>query len=216
MAINKLILNVESIDEETGEITTQELDVTTLIVGALGKKTTTVKKKSSSSKIEENDTPIVRLEENKYILTSGAIAALDAEPGETRLVIRFQKIGDFTIPVIGTNETFGIKSGNKLTLSGSVSCRGKANEELADFGNEFILVKHPSAEGMFIMTQDGTIPEGDYTISKKKATKKEVEEEEPEVVGPQPEPEEDYDTSDLDDLLGEVDAVEVTDDDFTL
>lgn len=69
---------------------------------------------------------------------------------------------------------------------------------------------------MFIMTQDGTIPEGDYTISKKKATKKEVEEEEPEVVGPQPEPEDDYDTSDLDDLLGEVDAVEVTDDDFTL
>ena len=75
MAINKLILNVESVDEETGEVTTQELDITTLIVGALGKKTTTVKKKSSSSKIEEkryeywpNTRNVVKIPQNICIL----------------------------------------------------------------------------------------------------------------------------------------------------
>lgn len=204
MKINNAIVNIEVVDEETGELTNKELDITDLIAEKLSKVPT--KKKSSSSKIEENDDLILRLEDNKYILTSGALKALNVELGETRLVIQYQKIGKLVIPVIGTNDTFSIKSGNKVTLSGTVSCRGKANEELSEYGNEFILVEHPSVGGLYILTQDGNIPEGDYAVkTSKKLTKKEP-------VKEIPQPEEEID--EIDDLLK--DNTNLTDDDYTL
>ena len=217
MKVNSVIMTVESVDEETGEITVQQFDVSELMAGKLTKKPASKSSSSSKSKIEENDALLLRLDDNKYTLTSGALEALDAEPGETRLVIRFQKVGKITLPVIGTNESFGIKSGNKLTLGGSVSCRGKANEELAEYGTEFILVPHPSADGIFIMTLDGKLPEGDLTVSTKKTSTKKTSAKKTEEEVPafaQPEPEEEEELDDLDDLLA--DAEEVSADDFTL
>lgn len=207
MKINSAIINIEVVDEETGEITNKEIDVIDLLVEKLSK--APIKKKASSSKIEEDDSLKLRLEDNKYILTSGALKALDVELGETRLVIQFQKIGKVLFPIIGTNDTFSIKSGNKVTLSGSVSCRGKANEELSEYGNEFILVEHPSVSGLFILTQDGKVPEGDCTVTKK-FSKKTVEEEPTKEI---PQPEEEIDE------INEIDSIledGITDNDYTL
>lgn len=202
MELNSAIVKVEMVDKETGEIVEKELDVTKLVASQLTKKPS----RSSKAKIEENDTPIIRLEASKYTLTSGAITALDATPGESRLLIRYQKIGDIVVPLIAKNEDFGVKSGNKLAQGGTVSCRGKANDELSEFGSEFILVPHPSAENVFVMTQDGTLPEGNYSTESKKPAKKE----EPKKEFAQPEAEDELDT-----LLSE-DTVEISEDDFTL
>lgn len=203
MELNSAIVKVEMVDKETGEVVEKEFDVAKLVASQLTKKPS---RSSSKAKIEENDTPIIRLEASKYTLTSGAITALDATPGESRLLIRYQKIGDIVVPLIAKNEDFGVKSGNKLAQGGTVSCRGKANDELSEFGSEFILVPHPSAANVFIMTQDGTLPEGNYSTESKKPAKKE----EPKKEFAQPEAEDELDT-----LLSE-DTVEISEDDFTL
>ena len=213
MKLNKAILNLEIVDEETGEITSKEVDVADLLATAVAKKPVKRSSSSSSSKIEENDTPILRLDDNKYSLTSGAIEALGLEPGESKLVIRYQKIGTTMVPIIGTNDSFGIKAGNKLTLKGTVSYRGKNNEELSEYGSEFILVKHPSADNLYVLTADGNLPEGNYEM--KKSSSKKSSPSKPKKEVPQPEPE---DVSDLEEMLDNVDNTEVSSDslDFTL
>lgn len=213
MKLNKAILNLEIVDEETGEITSKEVDVAELLATAIAKKPAKRSSSSSSSKIEENDTPILRLDDNKYSLTSGAISALGLEPGESKLVIRYQKIGTTMVPIIGTNDSFGIKAGNKLTLKGTVSYRGKNNEELSEYGSEFILVKHPSADSLYVLTADGNLPEGNYEM--KKSSSKKSSSNTPKKEVPQPEPE---DVSDLEEMLDNVDNTEVSSDslDFTL
>lgn len=116
------------------------------------KKSSESTKKSKQGK-EEDPNPRIVLEENKYILNSAAAELLQVEPDD-RLDIKYEKQGKGLIPVIGTNESFGTKGGNKLTKGMSVSCRGKANEELSKYGSEFSIIPHPNKEGLFILCGD--------------------------------------------------------------
>ena len=190
MKVLKVTVTTEWVDEETGEITKDVREFSD----------DSVKKPRSSSKatakIEENPDPILTLESNKYSLTTGAVQLLGIEAGD-KLDIKFQKIDKTIIPVIGSNDVFGTKGGNKLTKSNTVSYRGKYNEELSEYGSEFQLVKHPTADGLFVL---------------KSTCETEVKE-----TGAKPEEEDDVE--DLDDLIGTDetdDAITISDDDFKL
>lgn len=205
--LTKCILTVEVADEATGEIKNQEFDVLDIISEKLA--TRPVKKSSSSkSKLIEDDTPKLILEDSKYSLTTGALKLLNVEPGsEDRLCIERQKIGTEEYPLISTPLGFGmsISKGNKITKTGTVRFSGTKHNELAEFGNEFILVPHPNSDKIFILTSDGKVPEGNASLEslkKSSTSKKKVEKEVKEKEVEQPEPE---DISDLEDLLADED-----------
>jgi hypothetical protein len=128
------------VDEKSGEIKfigKEEIKVDTV---DSPKKTTTTKKSTSTktSKIEEDPNPIVTLEANKLVLTTGAVDKLQVCE-DCRIDIKYKKKGKSTVPVIGTDKAFGTKAGNLLTKSNTVSFRGSANEKLAAYGDTFTL-----------------------------------------------------------------------------
>lgn len=133
----------EVINTETGE--TKSVKVET-------------KKKITKKKKDSDPTPKITLEDNKYSLNSAAVELMGVEP-EDRLDIKMEKQGKFLIPIIGTNEAFGTKSGNRLTKTFTVSCRGKANDELSKYGSVFVIEPHPEKDGLFIMKGDKDVPE---------------------------------------------------------
>ena len=65
-----------------------------------------------------------------------------------------EKIEGVTFPVIGKDETFGTKGGNKLTKNLSVMFRGKANERLASYGQKFTLSRMVGNDGLFVLIGD--------------------------------------------------------------
>ena len=141
------------VDTETGEMTTKcisrKIDKSNFEV--VEEKS---KRKTSKVKKEESSSPLLTLEDNKYCLTQAAIDLMGVEP-DCKLDIKYEKRGKETIPVIGSDEVWGTKGGNKLTKSLTVACRGSKNEELSKFGQEFTLIPHEKKEGLFIL-QSGT------------------------------------------------------------
>ena len=123
------------------DTTTGEMSVTNTETGEV--KSETVKKSATRSKTkikEESSEPELILEENKYALNTAALELLNVG-SDDRLDIKYIKDGATFVPVIATNTTFGTKGGNKLTKSGTVSFRGKNNEELSEYGTVFKLVE---------------------------------------------------------------------------
>lgn len=165
--IHKITITTEYLDESTGELIVDTREYLDDSIKTPKKKSST---KSSSTKIDDsNPNPILTLEDNKYILNAAAIEALDAVPGESTIDIKNQKIGTKKAKVIGTSDTFGTKSGNKLTLKGTVSYRGKSNDELSKLGTVFNLEPHPNVSGLFILKGDNQeediiIPEDENII----------------------------------------------------
>lgn len=137
----------EIVSLETGEVKSVELPKATK------KASTTTKKKSS--KVESSD-PQLTLLDNKYELNTAAVELMGVEPDD-RLDIKIKKIGNSMVPVIGTDEAFGTKSGNRLTKSFTVSCRGKGHDDLATYGTVFTLATHPSMENLFILQGDAPV-----------------------------------------------------------
>lgn len=160
-------------DPETGDYTPISREI--IEEGAA-----TPKKAKSAMKDDGSTEPIVILEENKLVLNSKAVEVLGAE-WEDRISVIYQKHEDKLVPVIGKDEVFGCKSGNKLTKSKTVSCRGKANTKLAEHGTEFKLI--PLNNDTFIM--DGGVDILYVEDSKKKRVDpkiKVVEDDIPEVL----------------------------------
>ena len=160
-------------DPETGDYTPISREI--IEEGAA-----TPKKAKSVMKDDGSTEPIVILEENKLVLNSKAVEVLGAE-WEDRISVIYQKHEDKLVPVIGKDEVFGCKSGNKLTKSKTVSCRGKANTKLAEHGTEFKLI--PLNNDTFIM--DGGVDIPYVEDSKKKRVDKKikvVEDDIPEVL----------------------------------
>jgi hypothetical protein len=57
-----------------------------------------------------------------------------------RIAINYERKEGLTFPVIGISTAFGGKeSGNKLTKSNTVACRGNSNTTLAEFGSRFTI-----------------------------------------------------------------------------
>ena len=98
------------VNEQTGEITyigKEEITVDTT-------KTTKSSSKSTSKKVDNNSEPLVTLDSNKLILTQGAVDLLQVCE-DCRIDIKYDKKGNQSVPIIGTDSAFGTKSGNKLT-----------------------------------------------------------------------------------------------------
>lgn len=219
MELSKATLVLEYVDETTGEVTSKEINVVDVLAAAIAAKP---KRSSSSSraKLIEDETPRLILDDNKYSLTTGALKLLNVTPGSEidKLDVQYQKIGKVEYPLIGTPEAYGNeKGGNKITKSGTVRFGGNKHDQLAEFGTEFILVKHPNSDNLFILTQDGQVPEGNASLDSlknKKKTKKVKEDPEPEVE--QPEPEDSDSVDDLTNLLEDEDNKDFDQSDFTL
>lgn len=112
------------------------------------KKTTTTRKKKTV--VDDDPVAKITLTDNKYVLNNAAVQLLGVEP-DMKLEIKYEKSGFTETPHIGINTAFGTDGGNRVTKTFTVSCRGKQNERLSQFGDVFELEAHPTKEGIFIM-----------------------------------------------------------------
>ena len=160
------MLIVFDFDPETGEYTPVSREI--INEGETGAKkveTKSTSKKKSKSSLPDSKEPLIVLEDNKYILNEAAAEALGVSPDD-RIDIKYEKQGKLLKPVIGSNEAFGTKGGNKLTNSLTVSCRGKANETLSEYGSQFTLIPHAHKDGLFMLIGD-SMPEESEVVDDK-------------------------------------------------
>lgn len=140
-----------SVDTDTGEILE-----TRLIDRSVDK--SDLKARPKKVVIKDTDTePKLTLESNKYHLNGAAVELMNLSPDD-KLDIKYDDGKEGKFPVIGTDEAFGTKGGNKLTKSNTVACRGSKNEELSKYGSEFKLIPHPTKSGLFILSSGENIP----------------------------------------------------------
>jgi len=87
--------------------------------------------------------PIATLEKNKISFNKEALKFLNKAEGD-RIGIDYSVLSDGLLhPVINLDE------GNKITKSGTVSCRGTSNEVLSKYGTEFVI---ENLDDKFILT----------------------------------------------------------------
>ena len=151
-----------TVDTETGEMTTK------CIKRTVDKTNFEVSEKKTAKKkvVEDNSSPQLTLEDNKYRLNTAAIELMGVS-AESKIDIKYEKQGKTMIPVIGTNEAFGTRGGNRITKSNTVACRGSKHEELIKYGNIFQIIPHDSKAGLFILKGDAQIDtlDGDENVS---------------------------------------------------
>lgn len=141
------ILMHYDIDEQTGEVKfigKEEVSVDTSVKKEAKKKTT--------SSILEGSDPRLQLNTNNFALNQAACDLLKITTGDT-VHINYPKKDGYYVPAIGPSEAFGVKAGNKLTKTLTVSFRGAANAKLAEFGTNFELIES-DRPGIFYLKGD--------------------------------------------------------------
>lgn len=135
-----------NVDETTGEITyigKEEIKVDTdKVIAKKSEKVDTPKDSDSEPKLY--------LEDNKCRLNSSALTLMNVNAGD-KIDIKYESVNGNSIPIIGTDESFGTKGGTKLTKTGTFSYRGSKNELLSKRGSEFKLTSHSSKNGIFVL-----------------------------------------------------------------
>lgn len=132
------------------DTTTGTFEITNTETG----ETKSVKTKKTSKKTkDENHNPQIILEDNKYKFNSAAVKLMNISP-EDRVDIKYEKENKKFIPIIGKDSAFGTANGNRVTKTLTVSYRGKANEELRQYGTIFEVKPHPTKEGLFKLIGD--------------------------------------------------------------
>lgn len=134
----KLILSI--VDKETGELITREATLGDF--KEVTKKATTTR--TRKAKTDDEPTPMIHLLEGKWQLNTKAVELTGFEP-EMKLDIKFEKKGRNTTPVLCEDE----KSGNRLTKTFTVSCRGSKHDNLAEYGDTFEVIPYEGKEGYF-------------------------------------------------------------------
>ena len=137
-----------SVDTETGEVLE-----TKLIDRSVNKQVKAMKATANEAVQDDDKEPKLYLEDNKCRLNSKAVSLMGISPGD-KLDIKYDDGKNGSVPIIGTDEAFGTKGGNKLTKSNTIACRGSKNEELSKYGKEFVLAIHPSKAGLFVLTSE--------------------------------------------------------------
>ena len=137
-----------SVDTETGEVLE-----TKLIDRSVNKPVKAMKATANEAVRDDDKEPKLYLEDNKCRLNSKAVSLMGISPGD-KLDIKYDDGKNGSVPIIGTDEAFGTKGGNKLTKSNTIACRGSKNEELSKYGKEFVLATHPSKAGLFVLTSE--------------------------------------------------------------
>ena len=139
MEIRSAKLIVEILDETTGELITRE--------ATLGDfKEVTKKATSTRTKKPKDDDPVAKITllEGKWQMNAACVALTGFEP-EQKLEIKFEKKGRITTPVLCEDE----KSGNRLTKTYTVSCRGSKHDNLAEYGDIFEVIPYDGKDGYF-------------------------------------------------------------------
>lgn len=152
MQINSAKLIVEILDETTGELITREATLGDF--KEVTKKTTTTRTKKP--KDDGDPTPKITLLESKWQMNNACIELTKFDP-EQKLDIKFEKKGKTTTPVLCEDE----KSGNRLTKTFTVSCRGSKHDNLAEFGTVFEVIPYEGKEGYFKLIGDAPQKEDD-------------------------------------------------------
>jgi hypothetical protein len=93
-------------------------------------------------------------ENGKLILSDETVSLLNVEPDD-RIFIGYDKVGSTFKPFIGLDE----KKGNKLTKSNTVSYRGKSNDELAHYGDNFTLSPGKHNGTFYLTDKNKNIPD---------------------------------------------------------
>ena len=137
-----------SVDTETGEVLE-----TKLIDRSVNKPVKAMKATANEAVQDDDKEPKLYLEDNKCRLNSKAVSLMGISPGD-KLDIKYDDGKNGSVPIIGTDEAFGTKGGNKLTKSNTIACRGSKNEELSKYGKEFVLAVHPSKARLFVLTSE--------------------------------------------------------------
>lgn len=139
--INSAKLTIEIVDDTTGEIITRE--------ATLGdfKEVTAKKKATSSKKPKDDGDPVAKviLLDGKIQLNTAAINLTGYEP-DMKIDIKFEKKGKKQIPVMMQAD-----SGNRLTKSYTISCRGSKHDNLLEHGDVFELEPYPEKDGYFYL-----------------------------------------------------------------
>ena len=151
--INSAKLIVEIIDDSTGELITREATLGDF--KEVTKKATTTR--TRKAKTDDEPTPMIHLLEGKWQLNTKAVELTGFEP-EMKLDIKFEKKGRTTTPVLCEDD----KSGNRLTKTFTVSCRGSRHDNLSEFGDTFELIPYEGKEGYFKLK--GNAPEKEDDI----------------------------------------------------
>lgn len=128
MEIKSAKLIVEILDEITGELITRE--------ATLGDFKEVKKSTSTRIKKPKDDDPVAKLTllEGKVQLNNAAIQLTGYEP-DMKIDIKFEKKGRITCPIMMQAE-----SGNRLTKTYTISCRGSKHDNLAEYGDKFEVV----------------------------------------------------------------------------
>ena len=135
---SKIVLTL--VDTETGELFTKEATFGDF-KEATKKATTT---RSRKPKDDGDPTPKITLLEGKWQLNTKAVELTGFEP-EMKLDIKFEKKGRLTTPILCQDD----KTGNRLTKTYTVSCRGSKHDNLAEYGDTFEVIPYEGKEGYF-------------------------------------------------------------------
>ena len=167
MQINSAKLIVEILDETTGELITREA---TLGDFKEVKKTTTTRTKKP-----KDDDPVAKITllEGKWQMNAACVALTGFEP-EMKLDIKFKKEGRKVTPILCEDE----KSGNRLTKTYTVSCRGSRHDNLAEYGDIFVVEPCDDKEGYFKLIGNAPQKEDDIIDVPEEISDPEEEEEE--------------------------------------
>lgn len=178
---SKIVLTL--VDTETGELFTKEATFGDF-------KEVTKKATTTRTKKPKDDDPVAKITllEGKWQMNHACVELTGFEP-EMKLEIKFEKKGRVTTPVLCEDE----KSGNRLTKTYTVSCRGSRHDNLAEYGNIFEVIPYEGKEGYFKLK--GNIEKEDDIIDV---------------------PEEISEPVDNDDLIEDSDGVDVSDFDLEL
>lgn len=134
---SKIVLTL--VDTETGELFTKEATFGDF-------KEVTKKATTSRSKKPKDDDPIAKITllEGKWQMNHACVELTGFKP-EMKLEVKFEKKGRVTTPVLCEDE----KSGNRLTKTYTVSCRGSRHDNLAEYGDVFEVIPYEGKEGYF-------------------------------------------------------------------
>ena len=134
---SKIVLTL--VDTETGELFTKE--ATFGDFKEVTKKATTTRTKKPK---DDDPTPKITLLEGKWQMNNACVELTGFEP-EMKLDVKFEKKGRVTTPVLCQDDD----SGNRLTKTYTVSCRGSRHDNLAKYGDIFVVEPYEGKDGYF-------------------------------------------------------------------
>lgn len=132
---SKIVLTL--VDTETGELFTKE--------ATFGDFKEPTKKTTTRTKKPKDDDPVAKLTllEGKLQMNNAAVQMTGFEP-EMKIDIKFEKKGRVITPVMMEAE-----SGNRLTKTYTISCRGSKHDNLAEYGDIFEVIPYEGKEGYY-------------------------------------------------------------------